>query len=296
MMKLFATVILTVLFFSIFAPAANAQPNLSTLWPAGMGLDWEFDVRVEGPASELKAGIVTLTIAGQSELSSGDMVWLFDVESTVPAAALSGTPDGPSAFEQGQCQQLREKMAAARSSGVAYQPSSLLRVPPLSTGAGLLVDNQVAMGISDSAGDWSWWWMTTDLAEGSTFRRQLIPDLADDVFENGEVRTTDGAVTTPAGSFTNAVIIDYVLEWGTSNIMNGAGEVIGTATFETVGWVAFVPDVGPVASDETFSTLEYDCSECPPEFFEPVTKTMNLRATSTVPAERQSFGSFKARY
>lgn len=101
---------------------------------------------------------------------------------------------------------------------------------------------------------------------------------------------------TPVGSFTNAVIVDYVVELGESVITDEIGGPLGTASFETVGWVAFVPGVGPVASEETFSPAAIDCPTCPPAIFETVTTTMELRATTPVSTEQHSFGNLKVRY
>jgi hypothetical protein len=282
-----------------FVAPADAQPGLSTLWPAEIGQEWEFDVRVEGPFDVIETGIVTQTVVGQSELSPGVTVWCFNIESSVSASALPGMPEGLSALEQRLWSvrpELREKLLVGRARRVAVQPSLLLRVPECSNEAGLLVDDEVAMGLWGSNGDWAWWWITADVTPGSTFRLQLVPHLADDVFVNGNVRTIDGAVTTPAGSFTNVVIVDYVIELGESIISDAVGTVLGTAFFETVGWVAFVPGVGPVASEEAFSPAEIDCPECPLVVFETVTTTMDLQATTVVPAERRSFGSLKAQF
>ncbi len=226
-------------------------------------------------------------------------MWCFSVESTVPTSALPGTPEGLSTLEQRLWSvrpELREKMLVGRARQVAFQPSLLLRVPECSSDAGLLVDDGAAMGLWDSTGDWAWWWITADLTPGSTFRLQLIPGLADDVFVNGEVRTIDGAVMTPAGSFTNVVIVDYVVELGESSLVNEVGEVIGTVSFETGGWVAFAPGVGPVASEEAFALAEIDCPECPPEIFETVTTTMDLRDMTPVRTEPRSFASLKAQF
>ena len=298
-MKSFALSVVAVFVLLAFVAPADAQPSLSTLWPADIGSVWEFDVRVEGPFDAVETGTVTHSVVGQSEISSGVTVWCFSVDSTVPISALPGMPEGLSTLEQRLWSvrpELREKMLVGGVRQVAYQPSLLLRVPECSNEAGLLVDNEVAMGLWASSGDWAWWWITADLVPGSTFRLQLIPDLADDVFVNGEVRTIDGAVMTPAGSFTNAVIVDYVVELGESSITDEGGGVLGTVSFETVGWVAFAPGVGPVASEEAFAPAEIDCPECPPEIFETVTTTMDLRNKTPVRGEQRTFGRLKAQF
>ena len=79
-------------------------------------------------------------------------------------------------------------------------------------------------------------------------------------------------------------------------IVDGGGNVLGTGFFEAVGWVAFVPGLGPVASDESFGPAEIDCPACPPVVFETIRTNMDLSDTTSVSTERRSFGSIKARY
>ncbi len=153
------------------------------------------------------------------------------------------------------------------------------------------------MGVwSDSLGDWAWWWTPADLVPGSTFRLPIRTEVSTDAFVNGEVRTINELVSTSAGSFTNAVIIDYVVELGETEIVDPGAGVIGTAFFETVGWVAFVPGVGPVASEETRAPATIDCPACPAEIFEPISTSMDLRGTTPVGTEHVTFGNIKARY
>lgn len=286
-------------FLALAAPAL-AQPSLSNLWPVDVGRSWEFDVRIEGPPGTVQTGTFTLTVANQAQLPSGVTVSCFGLASTVAATAPAGTPEGLSALEQRLWRArpaLRQKLSAEPARRITSQPSLLLAVPEAcGFDNGFLVDDEVAMGIwSDSIAEWGWWWIT-DPTPGSTFRLQIRTQVADDAFVNGAVRTIDGAVTTPAGSFTDAVIVDYVVEMGESTIVDGGGNVIGTASFETAGWIAFVPGVGPVASEESFGPVQIDCPACPPGIFETITTTMDLRAATPVSAQEVSFGGLKARY
>ena len=250
-----------------FVPPAIAQPGLSSLWPVDVGREWEYDIVVQGPFDEIYTGVRTQTVVSQTELTPGVTVACFDVASTLVL---------------GQTKIITP---------------SLLAVSDCSHGIGFRVDDGAAMGSwSDSRGDWDWWWMTANPTPGSTFRLQIRTQLVDDSFVDGVVRTIDGVVTTAAGSFTNAVIVDYVVELGETQIIDMAAGVIGTASFEVVGWVAFVPDVGPVASEEAFFPAQIDCSACGPAIFETITTTMDLRALVTVPNEGQSFGRLKARF
>jgi hypothetical protein len=265
-MKSLAPSTVAFLFLLVFVEPAAAQPALSTLWPADVGRAWNFDVRVQDPDGEVASGALTYTVVGHTELSSGVTLSCFDVASTLPQPW--------------------------------SRPSTLLAVSECAFDVGLLVDDAVAMGSwSDFIGGWVWMWLPADFSPGSTFRLQTRTQISDDSFVNGEVRTIAGAVTTPAASFSNAVIVDYVFEWGESEVTEWPGPVvIGTVSAETVGWIAFVPGIGPVASEETLARTEIDCPTCPSEMFDAVTTTMELRDTTSVSAEQHSFGSLKARF
>ena len=160
------------------------------------------------------------TVAQVTELSAGVTVACFDASTAGPTFSLPGVPDGLSALEQRLWlarPDLRHRISpdTARRAALPPSPSYLLPLPPCGLGVGLRVDDAVAMGIwSDAADDWSWWWSNADVVPASSFRLQLRPDLTDDAFLNGTVRTIDGDVSTPAGSYTDAVIVDYVVELG----------------------------------------------------------------------------------
>jgi hypothetical protein len=260
-----------------------AQPSLSSLWPLDVGRGWEFDVRVEGPFDAVRTGVLTQTVTSQLELAAGITISCFSLASTLPAAEQLGVPQGLST------ETLRR---------VTEQPSFLFSLPAqCAFDVGVRVDEENALGVwSDSTADWLWWWIPANPMQGSTFRLPLRPGVADDAFANGAVRTLDGVVATPLGSFSNAVIVDYVVELGESQIVDEGGQVLGTVSFQVVGWVAFVPGVGPLASDESFFPASIDCPSCSPEIFETIRTTMDLRAAVGVSSEQRSFGSLKARY
>ncbi len=256
------------LFLLFVAASAMAQSNLSNLWPVDLGRQWEFDVRVEGPFGQIEIGTLTQSVVSERSLPSGVVASCFSVQST----GLGGSPRGP-------------------------LPSLLLAVPDCEFDVGVLADDPVALGVwSDAQSDWSWWWIPTNPAPGASFRLPIRTGISNDAFVNGVVRSTAAAVTTPAGSFTNALIVDYVVELGQSEIVDATLGVIGTARFETVGWIAFVPDVGPVASEESYGPATIDCPGCPPEIFESITTTMSLRASTPVSTEQVTFGSIKAQF
>jgi hypothetical protein len=270
---------LVFLLLLLLAAPAIAQPSLSSLWPLEVGRSWEFDVRVEGPFDQIETGTLTQTVVGLGVLPSGRVSACFSADTTVPESSWAIGSESPD------------------SRKITDQPSLLLAVPGCGIDVGVAVDETEALGAwNEATADWEWWWITADLTPGASFQLQIRKSLADDAFVNGELRTLEGAVTTPAGSFTDAAIVDYVVELGESTITDQGGEPIGTVSFEVTGWVAFVPDVGPVASEETFAPAAIDCPTCPPVVFEPISTSLALRSTTPVGSEERSFGSFKARF
>ena len=154
-------------------------------------------------------------------------------------------------------------------------------------------------GWRDGIGDWSWWHLTDELFAGAGFTLQLVPDLASDVFLHGTVRGTNESVITGAGAWTNAVVVDYVVDAGEATITNESGDVLGTLTSEIRGWVAYVPDVGPVASFEDARILNVDCpSGCPEETVdgEVISHTELLLRELPVATETSTWGSIKQRW
>lgn len=261
------------------ASTATAQPALSSLWPTVVGSEWEFDVRIEGESTGIQTGTYALTVSSQSTLPSGSTVACFAYGSTVAPRALP------------------ESSRISLSTPVFVLPSLLLRPPTCASGAGLLPDEDNALGAwRDGASAWDWWWVPANPAPGSTFSLPILTGIQSDAFINGEVRTINGSVATSAGTFTDAVIVDYLLELGETQVIDGGGGLLGTVSEETVGWIAFVPGVGPVASEETTTITEIDCPTCPASIFDPFTKSLDLRRAPVVPVDAGSFGGLKARY
>jgi len=270
-----------------FAAPAVAQPSLSSLWPIDAESSWEFDVRVEGPFDEVRSGILRQTVAGQVGSPPSGSAWCFDTAWKELPVSLAKAPEDLSPLEQ----------HPLLAQGVVGALSMLLFSPPCGVSAGVLAEDESALGIWNAATQsWEWLWIEANSSPGSSFHLPIRTQLVDDAYVDGDVRTIEGAVTVPAGSYTNAVIVDYVVAVGESQISNQDGEVLGTVAFEVVGWVAFVPGVGPVASEENFAPAQIDCPACPPAVFETITTSMELRSSSEVRVERRSFASVKARF
>lgn len=278
---------------SILGAAAIAQPTQSNLWPMDVGRVWEFDARVEGSVRGVSTGIYSQTIDQQLQSTSGRTIACFSLNSTVspPGSSKGRDPYGLSQAD------LEALLLGKRVEGTGYVPSALLAVTECAFPVGLAAEENVALGHwSDLSGQWEWWWAGSDLSPGASFNLQIRTPIADDSFIGGTIRTDSGSVTTPAGTFENLLIVDYVLEWGESDIIEAGVGVIGTVTRETTGWIAFLPGTGPVASEETNTAVEFDCATCPSAIAETVTTTLELRSSSPVATERSSFAALKARY
>ena len=195
---------------------------------------------------------------------------------------------------------LREEILERREKqSVAFWPGILLGPLDISRGVSYRQTDARVGGWRDEIGDWSWWHLTDELFAGAGFTLQLVPDLASDVFLHGTVRGTNESVITGAGAWTNAVVVDYVVDAGEATITNESGDVLGTLTSEIRGWVAYVPDVGPVASFEDARILNVDCpSGCPEETVdgEVISHTELLLRELPVATETSTWGSIKQRW
>lgn len=83
------------------------------------------------------------------------------------------------------------------------------------------------------------------LTEGASFRHQLIPDLADDIWEYG---WTLGPryVSTAAGEFGDAIGVVYFVDYGVSYIIDEQGNEGQAFRTFSISSFYFAPGVGPV--------------------------------------------------
>ncbi len=154
------------------------------------------------------------------------------------------------------------------------------------------------------AGGWNhptWTYLTSDLTPGATFVQQLIPEIVDDVFLYGAVGAVGVSVTTLAGTFDDAVRVDYLIDLGVNGSMDEWGNLIGESHGEIRGHVHYVPGVGPVEMlEESLPYVSIDCgtNECPPEWIQWLgqvveTQTLSL-SDAPVPTEDVSWSEAKA--
>ena len=137
---------------------------------------------------------------------------------------------------------------------------------------------------------------SADLTPGNEFTLQLVPDLADDVFLHGTVAGVEAA-TVPAGTFSNSVRVDYVIDYGLAACTDEFGNPIGTSRAETRGYLHYAPDVGPVKSYEEFIPVVERTGNCGTG---PVGERASLASmaleSSITPARRSTWGQIKTAY
>lgn len=285
----------------LIATPVAAQPSLDSLWPHEVGRRFTYDGTyedIETPPMEFTGYLV---FDGTGVMAPGvtvqNLIARIDGE---PAGILTRVPAGLSPLLARVWiarADLRSSIGAlARENLIGMWPSLLLGPAAIDTGVGHL---QTATHIGlwrDAIADWSWWVLTDDLSVGASFTMQLVPDLATDVYLHGTVRGFEETVSTGAGTWSDAVIMDYVVDLGTQAFTDEGGNEIGTVVNELRGWVAFVPNVGPVASSETISVLLADCPlGCPEEEWvgEVISRTeLSLRSTP-VAVQAQNWGALK---
>jgi hypothetical protein len=95
----------------------------------------------------------------------------------------------------------------------------------------------------------AWKFLTSALAPGSEFTHPLVPSLATDVWLHGRILDRQ-RVRTPAGTFENAVVCAYLIDFGMAELTDESGNFMGYTRMFNYGSVAYVNTVGPVACYE----------------------------------------------
>lgn len=95
----------------------------------------------------------------------------------------------------------------------------------------------------------AWKYLSSSLWPGSEFAHQLVPSLASDVWLHARILGTR-SVQTPAGTFPNALLCLYLVDYGISELTDPAGNPAGFSRSYGYGAVWYVDGVGPVACYE----------------------------------------------
>lgn len=280
---------------------ALAQPDLADLWPNADGQRWTFTYTETPHVGAAFTSPAVLQLEGTTQTAGGPAQILLAWHDAPPATR-AGEPAGLAAFERAVWRarpDLRRALELRRN-----------KTPAANTWDPLLLHDgyfmKGAANIRMWQPDWNhptWTYLTSDLQVGATFTHQLIPELASDIYLHGTVEAVDDAVTTPAGTFTNAVRVAYLIDLGVSWAVDEMGGIIGSVHGEIRGHVRYVPDFGPVELlEEHLPCVWIDCgpNECPPSWVElegqvEVTRTLELTEAPT-PVEPRSWGGVKALY
>ncbi len=281
------------------AGAAVAQPTLDSLWPADDGTRWEYTFHVFDHDGDIDfTSPAFLQLSGTAMTPGGEAQVLLEGHDEVPESR-DAAPRGLSSLLARVWRarpELREALAELPARQANWWPH--------------LLHGGYFMKGAENIQMWqdiwlhpTWIYLEDDISEGATFTLQLLPEITDDIFMHGTVGEIGATVAIPAGTFVDAVRMDYLVDFGVGIIMNDEGEKIGTMHAETVGHVHYVPGVGPVEMLEEwmpFVWIDCDHADCPPEWLDlegDVVETDTLALTrGPVAHESASWGGVKSLY
>lgn len=291
-----------VLLTLLVAARAAGQPTLDPLWPNDDGLRftyvYTYDDALAGVSHASEAHLrfegMVMTAGGEAQILLGD-------HGELPAKVLADQPAAGGLLRllwraRPDLRPRLERLAAAKGDKARWQPL-------------LLHDGYFMKGpeaIRMWQADWNhptWTYLTSDLTPGATFVQQLVPELADDIYLHGTVGAVGVTVATPAGTYGDAVRMDYLIDLGVAGETDWNGDLIGDRHGEIRGHVHYVPGVGPVDMLEEslpFVTIDCGTNECPPEWVQWLgqvveTQTLSL-SDAPVPQADASWGGVKALY
>jgi len=288
------------------APAAAQPPTMAQLWPNDDGRSWRYNQHYEEyDTPEVVDNQVRLFFDGTTTASGGVQTQYLREEfvsgsSTAPRlanAALASIRDPLMRTVWMARPDLRSRIerTAAESPcpsvGLAGSYALLLG----GEFAWLRSVTDVSAWRCNLANTRSWQWLSSNLAIGSTFTLQLIPDLASDVLLHGTVAAIEPS-NVPAGTFQDCVRVDYVVDYGQSECTDEAGNPVGPYRSETRGYVRFAPNVGPVESSEQFIPSVEGVACGPWQVGEPASLITMKLSSLPVPALPTSWGKLKVAY
>jgi hypothetical protein len=137
-------------------------------------------------------------------------------------------------------------------------------------------------------------WTYLDGSGGPTFQLPLLAALADSVRLTGTITGVTG-VSTPAGSFMDAVLVRYVVDFGWGAIPGRPGDAVRG---RTRGEIYFAPDVGPVLAREIFIPIAERRGAPPAAAFDSTFTELQLlqRTATSTTAEATTWSRIKQRF
>lgn len=262
-------------------PGRSAEPTLANIWPHADGNTWIYDLDysvhaglpLPGEGEPLPSlaelhealaqpvgtalldedrGLYRTRLEGEVTTESG--VTAQNLVGTFYSAITGATARAEPAALLRLIARARPDLRAAilaRDPEVAARAQSLAdaATPYFLGGYAFAAEEDGYFGYGDLDTEHSWIYLQGDLAVGSQFSLQLIPDLADDVWLHGRVwsiedRSLGGAL------YRNALECMYLVDLGVQTLTDEGGNPIGTSHAYIYGATTFAPGVGPVASRE----------------------------------------------
>jgi hypothetical protein len=104
-------------------------------------------------------------------------------------------------------------------------------------------------GYGDLSDRHSWIYLEGDLAVGTEFSIQLVPELIDNAWLYGRIWAVGDRVVEGV-AWSNVVECMYAIDLGVQTSTDENGEVIGSYRTYYYGATLFVPEFGPIACDE----------------------------------------------
>lgn len=300
-MRLFSTLTMATLVLTLFAlgPAA-AQVPLAPLWPNDDGMRWDYEMEIV----DIMAGIdmtldAFLALEGNTMTPGGEAQNLIAVQTSTPPALAADQPELPALLLT--IWRARPDLRAAIEAG--YGGKDVVEPwYPLFLHGGYFLKSPDDIQMWQEFSHPTWTYLEAPVMNGQSFVQQLVPEFADDIFLYGTVADTEAEVSTPFGTFSGAVKMEYLVDLGVSSMTDEQGNLIATVHGENVGHVYFVPGVGPVDLLEEYTPFVWaDCPDgCPPEiadYIGVVVTTVTMRLSSSPVAEQQdSWGMVKSLY
>ncbi len=139
---------------------------------------------------------------------------------------------------------LRDRLAVRLQAGdgiAAWAPTPLFLGPGAFAYEG---DGYFAYGELDTLHSWTY--LQDSLEPGTEFSQQLVPAIADDIWQHGRVWSV-GSLRVGGRTFANAVECMTVVDLGESMVTDETGAELGTFHAYMYGVVYYAPEVGPVA-------------------------------------------------
>jgi len=304
--KFTAGLALLALLVLVGEPASAPPLTMDMLWPNDDGRSWSYDQHYElydldFDLLEIVDNVIRLVLDGSTVAPDGiNAQYLRQQLVSGPARAtkLAGVPADPFLRQLWIARpDLRDRIQLAQLDAPCPENAPAGSYAVLLSGEFAFVKavDEVAAWRCNLPNTRSWQWLVSNLTIGNTFTLQLVPDLASDVYLHGTIAANESA-TVPAGTFSNCVRVDYVIDYGTSACTDSAGNPVGTFRSETRGSIHFAPNVGPVRSHEEFTPYTQVTGACtPPEGVGQGFTALQLNSPP-VPVRRTSWARVKQSY